>query len=622
MAVINLKAIFEDMNKCFECAVCMDKFKDPRSLSCQHQFCSGCLQSLINIAQGENATLDRIKCPTCREVTHLKTRRGLKDLPRPTLLNTLQDLVDKVVGSDHENLDISLCDICREFEHRASSYCLQCNKHLCEPCLRKHEGFEPLKCHVTVPLLKELLCEAHGEVYMVYCETCKHNLCSVCTLKDHPVAHHTVDYHSELMYKIDNRLNRHKLNYQKLTKTLKNKVKEVEASFEKTESEICKWYTKSKALLREWADHLLKELLKTKIKQNEKFLKEAHNKETEVLILKFPVGSDVLEKNTTQMKAILADIKLQYQTDKLCKYGDEAFYPLDWADDIRLAEDRNCENLTKVVSLKLNKSVTDIQFDDEIQRILVKTKSMDTPVKVFNYQGEQTGQWGQSIKGINGEGAICLDTKRNLYLMTCTDSIAIVNKLGYVQDKIRIPIMNKKHCGIAYSSRDDLYAVTDIGNHCLQVVDPRTKGVVRRCGTKGEGNFRFDGPYYVQFNERSPQTSIAVSDVNNHCVKVFDINCTPVHTFGSFGYGEDMLDHPRGLLTDKKGRTVICDQFNHRVVRHWVAGDKTLSECVINSQQLDNECPWAIGYSERDNLLAISYGTGELSIYSGYGNTS
>ena len=55
-----------DQEDIFECSICLNYMLDrnPRSLLCLHTFCEDCLKQLANN--------NKIKCPTCREITELK----------------------------------------------------------------------------------------------------------------------------------------------------------------------------------------------------------------------------------------------------------------------------------------------------------------------------------------------------------------------------------------------------------------------------------------------------------------------------------------------------------------------------------------------------------------------
>ena len=48
------------------CALCLDLFKDPKKLPCDHVYCRDCLRRLA--LRSLNAT---ISCPECRTVTHV-----------------------------------------------------------------------------------------------------------------------------------------------------------------------------------------------------------------------------------------------------------------------------------------------------------------------------------------------------------------------------------------------------------------------------------------------------------------------------------------------------------------------------------------------------------------------
>uniref|UniRef100_A0A668W1U2 RING-type domain-containing protein n=1 Tax=Oreochromis aureus TaxID=47969 RepID=A0A668W1U2_OREAU len=64
------------------CHVCSETFRDPVSLSCNHNFCSSCLQKFWEQAKNQN-------CPICK-------RKYSKDYPDVNL--TLKELADSFAG--------------------------------------------------------------------------------------------------------------------------------------------------------------------------------------------------------------------------------------------------------------------------------------------------------------------------------------------------------------------------------------------------------------------------------------------------------------------------------------------------------------------------------------------
>ena len=70
------------------CPVCLDIFRNPKGLPCQHSFCHDCLQPAgTHLEDGQRV----LKCPSCRETAQLPDG-GISALPPAFLINTLVDL--------------------------------------------------------------------------------------------------------------------------------------------------------------------------------------------------------------------------------------------------------------------------------------------------------------------------------------------------------------------------------------------------------------------------------------------------------------------------------------------------------------------------------------------------
>ncbi|XP_035999469.1 nuclear factor 7, brain-like [Fundulus heteroclitus] len=93
------------------CHVCSETFRDPVSLSCNHSFCSSCLQKFWEQAENKN-------CPICK-------RKSSKD---NLLVNfTLKDLADSFTGRQKSRLS--------EAEKGAKQLMVVCSKHQEDPKL-------------------------------------------------------------------------------------------------------------------------------------------------------------------------------------------------------------------------------------------------------------------------------------------------------------------------------------------------------------------------------------------------------------------------------------------------------------------------------------------------------
>ena len=76
-------AVTENLDKHFCCSVCLEKFNNPRVLSCLHTFCERCLEKLVEcddrpvfyciIGQCGQPVEKRwmVRCPECRQITEV-----------------------------------------------------------------------------------------------------------------------------------------------------------------------------------------------------------------------------------------------------------------------------------------------------------------------------------------------------------------------------------------------------------------------------------------------------------------------------------------------------------------------------------------------------------------------
>ena len=120
----------------FKCPVCLNDMVDRshRSLSCLHTFCSECLEQLINE--------QRIECPTCREITELKTN-NVQELKVNFVLGQMRDPEQKQAQASNKETKSSpdkprsMCEVCQQTP--AIFKCKDCPQLLCGTCKKTHE---------------------------------------------------------------------------------------------------------------------------------------------------------------------------------------------------------------------------------------------------------------------------------------------------------------------------------------------------------------------------------------------------------------------------------------------------------------------------------------------------
>ena len=173
------------------CAICLDRYQDPKLLSCFHVFCCKCLQPLaVQGAQGQT-----VQCPNCRQPTTLPQNGvpGLQGAFHIHHLFDIQSALKKVTESQE-----SLCDKCQR--EKATHFCRNCGDFICQVCVMVHQTWKELSSHEVitiqqltsdaaklVPSKKQAMpCPKHPAKELdLYCETCEELICRDCIVKVH-----------------------------------------------------------------------------------------------------------------------------------------------------------------------------------------------------------------------------------------------------------------------------------------------------------------------------------------------------------------------------------------------------------------------------------------------------
>jgi hypothetical protein len=138
MAESKVKRVLE---KEVTCPLCLDVFKEPMKLPCDHVYCKDCIKGLA--LRSLNAT---ISCPECRTSTQLQNN-DVNNLPTDFRMNRLIEVFQEVKTGEGTDSPGTKEEIRCE-AHPAQPiaiYCETCRKTLCRDCVlatKEHENHE------------------------------------------------------------------------------------------------------------------------------------------------------------------------------------------------------------------------------------------------------------------------------------------------------------------------------------------------------------------------------------------------------------------------------------------------------------------------------------------------
>ena len=181
------KLVQEIQDEFLSCKICLEVYKNPKSLNCLHTFCEVCIENHVASESTYKKYSDyrEFTCPLCRKRTQLPIG-GVKKLPDNFLVANLSEVISRSKPSK-----FPFCDFCKMVnrKHREASFkCLDCAKLLCKACVDLHRATKVTANHsiFDIEIEKDIECKIHeDEVVRFYCEPCETCICVLCTFNEH-----------------------------------------------------------------------------------------------------------------------------------------------------------------------------------------------------------------------------------------------------------------------------------------------------------------------------------------------------------------------------------------------------------------------------------------------------
>ncbi|CAG0891240.1 unnamed protein product [Cyprideis torosa] len=123
----------EQFDQLLTCPICLDRYKNPKLLPCQHSFClDPCMEGLIDYVRRQ------VKCPECR-AEHRIPYQGITQFPNNVTLQRFLEIHADITGElPDPNLGQTMerCGVCSE--RSFVSVCAHCEKKICHDCKEGH----------------------------------------------------------------------------------------------------------------------------------------------------------------------------------------------------------------------------------------------------------------------------------------------------------------------------------------------------------------------------------------------------------------------------------------------------------------------------------------------------
>lgn len=201
-----VQEISEDLLKC---AICMDRYEQPKILPCFHTFCESCLDLYAKKKGGIS-----FPCPSCRANVNLPGS-GVAGLPTNFYVGSLNEKLvrlEELQNNVKEEQEVT-CGECHNSELRIDQICEKCEELFCDDCAEIHSKWSFINGHNVLTInefkreIKKKVLQKPGqdaEIEMcpthpkdqasLFCDTCKTLICFRCTEEKHSRPDH--DYKS------------------------------------------------------------------------------------------------------------------------------------------------------------------------------------------------------------------------------------------------------------------------------------------------------------------------------------------------------------------------------------------------------------------------------------------
>ena len=587
-----MESLLINLKEQVTCAICLDTFTDPKTITCLHTFCCDCLKKHALISQRNG----KFRCPECQAEVDLPEANCFDKLPSSFHHKRLLSLL--AVRQSGDGNEIS-CGICKK-KSAEISYCFECAKFMCSDCVNAHQLFINLtEGHKVTPvkqfqpqdyealMKRQSFCSQQyheREIVRFFCLKCKLCVCQICIATDHKT--HDV----ELLDKV---ADGEKVNILERAKKLKAKTKlysDAIFKLEQTELELHTNITNAKHEVSQTAEQIIakireseREIITHLENTRECRLEMLNSAKTQVQSLLKQINQAVefaeqLVQKSSSSDIMQSKLKLQQRYNEL-ENAPIPELPINsfvrYFPNLELEKFIvGCVATSEPIIKGLNQDIqAGVESELEVNPRIPKEQAQGVKCKfqceVLVEPAEKVG----SLRTYENEeatlvkfvpkvpGIFNVAVKINGKVLS-TNTVRVKQRLIQVLGKLELKKETfEKPRGLAVNSKGQI-AVVDSIKHCVLIIDMEGN-CLRKVGCHGNQDGQLNGPEDVTYLN---DDNILVADELNHCIQQFNVQTGDfVKSFGKKGTRNGEFWNPLSVCVDDEGRVIVADVRNHRV---------------------------------------------------------
>jgi len=584
----------------------------------------------------------KVTCPECRKETVLPAG-GVNGLANNFFINRMVD--DLMLKRKVDGEEKAKCDICDENDP-VVAFCTDCRLFQCQFCHEAHKRDKrsrdhymlqlaelkstkdlPLKAKICVPL-----CKDHDEQLKYYCETCEKLVCMYCTVKDHNGHDHDT--------------------VKKVAGSYRNSLNEFTAQLDDMVTGLSKVYNRIDEKMKNEGDEVNRaidlfydDVVKNLMEQKRQVKQEAHDM---VLHNQKPMSAQLDQLKCAQAEVLsMGELKdsLQESSDQeLMSARNQLTY------DMQRLTDKYKKLNTEVVKLGTVVFVPSKIAFPQFGQVFMYTDDIDPHIctvenlQVYTFVGQKveftiSASRQDGCRCTRGGGKVILQFESSTVEVTATqvtDNNNGLYTISFVATKpgeVKIfvfmngePIWGNPHTvlvhrnflaiskpikvlnidgsmgevwGVAFGSGlSNMWAVTDLSNHCVYVFGNRDR-LLCKFGSQGNSIGQFTNPRGVAFDS---DNHLYVADCDNHRVQKFTTQGFYLLQFGTKGSANGHLNFPVGV-TIFKDKVYVSERCNRRISIFHKNGQFWQ---IIGKKRLPVQFPYALAFNN-DHMLVVDF---------------